>query len=99
MPPVSQRVRLCGVFTCALNFFPRAGRIALGDVNRVLAHIGDHATHSLIRGLARRLYVHLEVTNAAVVAEDNFCVPPPHARKPVDFIAHDRISGACDPFY
>src|SRR5665213_489085 len=44
----------------------RAGGIALGDVNRVGTHIGNDVSLPLVRGLARRDDIHLEMLDGLV---------------------------------
>ena len=74
----------------------RARGVALGDVNRVGAHIRDHVALPLVRRLARRGDVHLEMLDGSVGGQAHRGVTTANAREAVDLVAHDLVAAARD---
>ena len=57
---------------------------------------GSDVAFPLVRRLARRDDVHLEMRDGAVVGQANRGVPTTDAREAVDFVAHDLVAAARD---
>ena len=66
----------------------------LDDVHRVVAHIRNDVALPLVRRLARRSDVHLEMLDRSVIGQADRGVTTTHTRKAIDFIAHDLVAAA-----
>src|SRR5688500_3158201 len=73
--------------------------IAFRDAHRITVHLGFDITITLIFGLARRVDVHHEPPDAAVVRELDLRMSLAHARESVDFIADELVASASHTFH
>ena len=70
-----------------------ARSVALGHEHGVLCHVGHDMALALVRRLTRRDDVHDQMLNAAIGADRDLGMAPPHPREPVHLISQS----ACFP--